>query len=85
MLESAHEIDPDDESEEASRIRELKSLKIFDGLEFWARVDIKAGRDGYADRNVIDHIVTPDMADWQGSPPAPKPPLHKALDDEIPF
>src|SRR5438067_12877607 len=32
MLESAHEVSPDDTSDEAQRIRVFESLRIFDGL-----------------------------------------------------
>jgi hypothetical protein len=84
MLESAHEIDPNDDSEEAQRVREFDSVRIFDGLEFTARVGIKAGENGFADRNVVQYIITPDSKEWsQGT--APKPPLRDDLSDEIPF
>jgi hypothetical protein len=84
MLESAYEISNEDESEQAAGMRRIASLRVFDGLEFWAKIDIKEGANGYDDRNVVAKVLTPDMRDWPGTPPS-LPPLGKAMDDEIPF
>jgi hypothetical protein len=84
MLESAHEIAHDDESEEAQKIRRFNSLRVFDNLEYWAYVDIKDAANGFRARNDVARIITPDMNDWPGAPPK-RPPLADDMDDSIPF
>src|SRR5262249_41016294 len=94
MLESAHEIDPRDESEAAKQVREFESVAIFDGLEFWAEVEIKPGDNGYRDRNSIFRLAGPGDGDWRTAAPAQKTesaeetlakPKGRDMDDEIPF
>jgi hypothetical protein len=84
MLESAHEIAHDDESKEAQGIRRFSSLRTFDNLEYWAYVDIKGASNGFRERNVVAHVLTPDMSDWPGASPK-RPPLGDEMDDSIPF
>lgn len=83
LIESANEIAHDDDSEEAQAIRKFDSLRVLDQLEFWALVEIKPGGN-YKPRNVIAHVVTPDMAEWPGEAPQ-RPPLREEMEDEIPY
>jgi hypothetical protein len=84
MIESAHEISHDDESERAVAARRFESFRVFDGLEFWAKIGIKEGANGYDDRNVVAKVLTPDMRDWPGTPPV-LPSLQEEMRDDIPF
>ena len=84
MLESANGIAHSDKSERAQQIRRAKTLRVFDGLEYWAEIDIKAGSNGYRDRNIITRVLTAEMHDWPGEQPE-QPPLRGQMDNEIPF
>jgi len=64
LVESAHEVNPDDDSEAARRIREFESISIVDGLEFWAELVTQKGTNGNRDKVCIDRIVVPGDADW---------------------
>src|SRR5262249_4671896 len=87
ILESAHAINPNDHSDQANEKRRIKSWLDFDGLEFWAWLDIRKGTDGYRDRNEITFVITPNSPEWP--PQAAKQrhvmPLAKELDDEVNF
>jgi hypothetical protein len=56
------------------------------GLVFFARLDVRKGRNGYKDSNSIDYIITPGMPEWprpsQGSAVVSR---AKDFDDGIPF
>jgi hypothetical protein len=64
ILESAHGVEPNDQSDAAKEKRRVTDYLDFDGLEFWARLGIKTGENGYRDRNVINYVVTPNFPDW---------------------
>lgn len=64
IVESAKGIRPDDKSEAANAARKLKGYGDLDGLRFTARVGVRPPRDGYAARNTIAEILTPDRANW---------------------
>jgi len=87
ILESAHAISPNDHSDQANEKRRIKSWLDFDGLEFWAWVDIKAGTNGYRDRNEITFVITPGSPEWprQTARQRQVVPLAKELNDETPF
>ena len=86
ILESAHAIHPDDDSEAAQDKRRFQDYLDFDGLEFWAKVEIKKASNGYKDKNVLYSVVTPNLPDWPRNPPgkAVAPPARD-LDDAVPF
>lgn len=65
MLESAHRIDPADDSPQAMQARQVDGWQGFDGLKFCARVGIERGKGDYVgkDKNVL-YPVTPDDADY---------------------
>jgi hypothetical protein len=88
ILESAHAIAPDDDSEPAKEKRTIKSWLDFDGIEFWAHVDTRKGTNGYQDRSEIKYVITPDLPNWPreaARQPRQVVPLAKELDDEISF
>jgi hypothetical protein len=94
MLESAHALDPDDDSTEAQKIRDITTLRAFDGLTFYALVGVEHS-DGYDDRNKVVRAITRNMKEWPAKPqssqhngPAPQPRKTTAeedLGDSIPF
>ena len=93
MVESAHAIDPDDDSAEAQKIRDIKTLRVFDGLTFYALVGVEHSA-GYGDRNKILQVITPNMKEWpakprssqqNGPPPQPRKTTADDMGDEIPF
>lgn len=83
MLESARNINPDDMSEKAMAARRVNSFGEFDGLEFVLKVGIEKGQSGYADKNKVLSIITPDKKEYsQGAsggyqPAAQAPPAAK--------
>jgi hypothetical protein len=88
ILESAHAIDPDDDSELAKEKRTIKSWLDFDGIEFWAYVDTRKGTNGYQDRSEIKYVITPNLPNWPREAvrqPRQVVPLAKEMDDEIPY
>lgn len=87
LLESAHAINPNDNSAEANAKRRVKDNDFLnlDGLEFWAHVDIRKGRDGYRDSNTIDFIITPDLPDWPTATQNAIVPRSQEFNDEIPY
>jgi hypothetical protein len=85
ILESAHAIEPNDESESAKKRRRIEDFLEFDNLRFWAQVEIKAGGNGYGDRNFIDFVITPDLPDYPKQASRQVVPLAREMDDEIPF
>jgi hypothetical protein len=75
ILESARGVRPDDQSEEAKQQRRLESYLALDGLHFVGRIGIEPARNGYASKNRLASVVTPDMQAWrkpdQTAAPAP--------------
>jgi hypothetical protein len=65
MLESAHGIRPDDKSEAAQKARRVAGWGDFDGLRFMARVGVRPPQNGYAAKNVIKEVITPDRHGWK--------------------
>jgi hypothetical protein len=93
-LESAHGYETEDKSDEATKACTIDSYSELNGLEIVARLGVKK-QDGYADKNIIQEIVTPSDKAWHGfmsthprvtgkGKVLPKP-LRDAMDDEIPF
>lgn len=62
ILESARNINPDDQSQQAMDARRINSLEDFQGMEFRARIGIQKDKTGtYDPKNCIKDVVTPDM------------------------
>ena len=88
MLESAHGVNPSDNSPEAQAKRKVASYSDFDGLRFCAKVGIEAGglkdkmagpdSERYADKNTLKAVITPDEAAYV-SPGAQTPASGPAM------
>jgi hypothetical protein len=65
ILESAHGIKPDDNSEAARQRRQLSSYLDFDGLRFVGVIGVDPARDGYDAKNKLVSVITPDMKAWR--------------------
>jgi hypothetical protein len=65
MVESAHGIDPTDDSDTAMAARRVETLEQFDGLRFWAVVGVERGKNGHKDKNVLLAVLTPDRKGWR--------------------
>jgi hypothetical protein len=93
IIDSAIGLRPDDRSEVAqARRRQFDSYDKFDGVCFYAQVEIRPARGQFQARNEIYFIVTPDLPDYpkQASgtsnlPTTPKRSLQDEMDDTIPF
>ena len=68
LLDSAFELQPNDDSVAAQKKRELDSYGAVHGLQFYAQVEEQAGSSGYEPRNRVDFIITPDLPDWPKQP-----------------
>jgi hypothetical protein len=84
IIESHYALDHNDGSEEAQKKREFDTLQIFDGLEFWAQVDVRKGSNGYRDSNCIDRVLTPDMTYWPGDLLESSPPSSSSSSKPLP-
>lgn len=78
ILESAHNIRPEDTSEQATRMRKLQSISELNGLECTVKIGIECDKSGkYGDRNRIMAIITPGDKEYtQG---------YEIFNDSIPF
>lgn len=93
ILDSAYALQPNDDSDAAKAKRRLNSYGELHGLRFYAQVEQRPARDGFAARNFVDFVVTPDLPDYPGRSTAvvtgpaapPKRTAAQDLDDEIPF
>jgi hypothetical protein len=65
MLESARGIRPDDNSEAAQKARTVSKWGDFDGLRFIARLGVKPPQNGYAAKNTITEVITPERQAWK--------------------
>jgi hypothetical protein len=64
ILESARGIRPDDKSEAAAAARKVASWDEFDQIRFVARLGVRPPKDGYAAKNTILEIITPERKAW---------------------
>jgi hypothetical protein len=67
ILESARGIRPDDQSDAAKAARCPKDWSDFDQLRFMARLGVKPSNNGYAAKNTIDRVITPEHTAWKQS------------------
>jgi hypothetical protein len=79
ILDSAFDLDPGDKSPEA-RARRTVDLKVFDGLNFLAKIGIEKGKakndgsgDKWEDKNILAAAITRGGKDWKGPIPQPPP------------
>ena len=73
ILESAHNIDPHDNSPEAQAKRRIANLLDFDLLSFVGKVVIEKGANGYRDKNVLQYPITNNMVEWPKVAPQRQP------------
>jgi hypothetical protein len=64
ILESARGIRPDDKSEAAQAARRLGSWGDFDQIRFMACLGVRPPSGGYAAKNTILKVITPERQDW---------------------
>jgi hypothetical protein len=64
ILESAHSIDPHDDSAEAQAKRRIANFLDFDLLSFIGKVVIEKGNNGYRDKNVLRYPIRKNMVEW---------------------
>ena len=67
ILESARDIQPNDESDEAKRKRLVNGYGDFNGMEFIAKIGIEPARGEYPAKNKFAAVVTPDKPEYNGS------------------
>jgi hypothetical protein len=65
ILQSARGFRPDDNSDAAKAALRLQSYGDFDQLRFVARLGVEPPKDGYAAKNTIKEVITPDRHDWK--------------------
>jgi hypothetical protein len=65
ILESARGIKPSDKSEAAENARKVTSWADFDQIRFVARLGVRPPKDGYAAKNTILEVITPERREWQ--------------------
>jgi hypothetical protein len=65
ILESARGIKTDDKSEAAQAARKVSGWQDFDQLRFVARLGVRPPRDGYAAKNNILEVLTPERQAWK--------------------
>jgi hypothetical protein len=69
ILESAHGIKPNDESEAAQNKRKPSGWVDFDQLRFVARLGVQPPQGNFQAKNTILQVITPDLVDWQKHKP----------------
>jgi hypothetical protein len=88
ILRSARGVKYADESDAAVRAQQVTGYQDFDGLRFLVRVGVKPPQNGYAAKNFVKEIVTPDRKEWrqleqaQGAPrtaPSAQPPAAGSI------
>jgi len=97
MINSAFNLQPRDDSDEAKARRTIDSYKAIDGLAYMVQAEIQAASGKYREKNVIDFVIEPDDPAYRprGSNSKqlvtkPKPPSGGGggpvpFDDDIPF
>ena len=68
ILESARNVRPDDESDDAKRKRLVNGYGDFNGIEFLTRVGVEPARGEYSAKNKLGSVITPDKPAYGKSP-----------------
>jgi hypothetical protein len=76
ILESARGIRPDDQRETAQQGRQIASYRDLDGLRFIGRIGVEPPKDGYAAKNILLEVITPERKEWHAVEQAPKAAAH---------
>jgi hypothetical protein len=72
ILESARGIRPDDQSDTAKQARCISDYDDLDGIRFIAKLGVEPARNGYAPRNTIAEVITPERSQWRPVTQVPK-------------
>jgi len=64
ILESAHGVRPDDDSEAARQARRISSYGDLDGLRFIGKIGVAPAKGDYPAKNILLEAITPDRTDW---------------------
>jgi hypothetical protein len=63
ILESARGIKPDDTSDAAKKAR-MADYADFDGIRFIGRIGVEPAKNGYAAKNTLLEVITPERKNW---------------------
>ena len=74
ILESARNVRPDDETDDAKRKRLVNGYGDFNQIEFWARTGVEPARDQYAAKNKLGGVITPDKPGYGQESSTPQAP-----------
>ncbi len=66
MLDSAFGLDPDDDSPASKQKRIRQDGGAFNGLQFVAKIGVEKGKDGYADKNRLQFVLTRKNQEYAG-------------------
>jgi hypothetical protein len=64
ILQSARGVNPKDQSDAAKAALRLHNYGDFNQLRFVARLGVEPPRDGYAAKNTIKEVITPEKQAW---------------------
>jgi len=73
VLESARGIRANDTSAAAQAARKVSGWADFNNLRFVARIGVRPPQDGYAAKNTIAEVITPDRQAWKQPEQIPGP------------
>jgi hypothetical protein len=64
IIESVHNIKPNDKGEAAIAARKVESYADFNGMRFQAQLGVQPPKDGFDARNFILRVITPEQKNW---------------------
>jgi hypothetical protein len=64
ILESARGIRPEDQSDAARQAR-MADYADFDGIRFIGRIGVEPAKNGYAAKNTLHEVITPERRNWR--------------------
>lgn len=73
ILESARGVRPDDHSEAAQQARRIENFGELDGLRFVGKIGVEPAKNGYAAKNTLLEVITPERKDWRQIEQVAKP------------
>jgi hypothetical protein len=84
ILRSAHGVGRNDNSDAAKAALRLRNYGDLDGLRFMARLGVEQPKDGYAAKNTIKEVITPEKHDWKKPEQIDRDLLGKATNTATP-
>jgi hypothetical protein len=64
ILESAHGIRPNDDSDAAQQARRTTSYGDFNNIRFIGRIGVEPPQNGHEAKNTLDKVITPNLGSW---------------------